>query len=43
MVSNSLDMQSDELLVILQRLVGSSTSDPEYQELRSALPADWPL
>jgi hypothetical protein len=43
MVSSSLDMELDALLDTLQRLSGSCASDSEYQELRSALPADWPL
>ena len=43
MVSSSLDMQPDKLLETLQRLSGSAGSDPEYQELRSALPAEWPV
>ena len=42
MVSSSLDMQLDELLATLERLRASS-SDAQYQELRSALPEDWPL
>jgi hypothetical protein len=43
MVSSALDMELDELLQTLQRLSRSDAADPEYQELRSALPADWPL
>ena len=43
MVSSSLDMELDELLATLERLRASSAGDPEYLELRSALPEDWPL
>ena len=43
MVSSTLDMELDELLETLQRLSGSYASDPDFQELRSALPAEWPL
>ncbi len=43
MVSSSLDMQVDELLATLERLRTTSSGDPEYQDLRSALPRDWPL
>jgi hypothetical protein len=43
MVSSSLDMQVDEVLAILERLRTTSSGDPEYQDLRSALPLDWPL
>jgi len=43
MVSSSLDMQLDELLVTLERLRASASGEPEYQALRAALPEDWPL
>jgi len=43
MVSSSLDMQLDELLAALERLRASSAQQPQYEELRSALPEDWPL
>jgi hypothetical protein len=43
MVSNSLDMELQELLDLLERVKQEFGSDPEYQELRSSLPEDWPL
>jgi hypothetical protein len=43
MVSNSLDMELQELLEMLGRLRRDCSADPEYQELRQALPAEWPL
>ena len=43
MVSNSLSMELQELLALLVRLKQELSSDPEYQELRSSLPEDWPL
>ena len=43
MVSNSLDMELQELLDMLGRLQRDSREDPEYQELRRALPEEWPL
>lgn len=43
MVSNSLDMELQELLDILGRLRRECSEDPEYQELRRALPEEWPL
>jgi hypothetical protein len=43
MVSSALDMELDELLATLERLGATYTADPEYAELRSALPRDWPL
>jgi hypothetical protein len=43
MVSSSLDIELDELLATLERLRAASSEDPEYQELRSALPVEWPL
>ena len=43
MVSSALEMDLEELLDTLERLRREHASDPEYQELRSALPADWPL
>jgi len=43
MVSNSLDMALQELLDILGRLQRDCGEDPEYQELRRALPEEWPL
>jgi hypothetical protein len=43
MVSNAIDMDLQELLETLERLRHEHASDPDYQKLRSALPADWPL
>jgi hypothetical protein len=43
MVSSSLDMDVDELLATLERLRAEFGHDPEYAELRSTLPAEWPL
>ncbi len=43
MVSNSLDMELQDLLKLLERVKQDFGSDPEYQELRSSLPEDWPL
>jgi hypothetical protein len=43
MVSNTLKMELGELLGTLERLRRESSDDPEYQQLRAALPADWPM
>jgi hypothetical protein len=43
MVSNSLDMELQDLLDMLRRLRRDCGEDPEYQELRQALPDEWPL
>jgi hypothetical protein len=43
MVSSAIDMDLDELLATLERLRTEHSDDPEYQQLRSDLPADWPL
>ncbi|HEY6199904.1 MAG TPA: hypothetical protein VI231_14935 [Candidatus Binatia bacterium] len=43
MVSNSLDMELDELLRILKRMAKDSSYDAEYQKVRAELPSDWPL
>ena len=43
MVSNSLRMELGEFLGVLQRLREQSADDPEYQEFRRRLPADWPM
>jgi hypothetical protein len=43
MVSNALDQDLEELLATLERLRVEHAADPEYQRLRRALPADWPL
>jgi hypothetical protein len=43
MVSSALDEDLEELLATLERLRVEHGDDPEYQGLRGALPADWPL
>ena len=43
MVSNTLDMELQELLGLLETLKREFADDPEYQELRGRLPPDWPL
>ena len=43
MVSSALNMSAEELLEVLGRLRRKHADDPEYQELRSTLPADWPI
>jgi hypothetical protein len=43
MVSSALDMEIQELLDVLGRLRRGCSEDPEYQELRRALPDEWPL
>ncbi len=43
MVSSSLKMELDELLATLERMRQEDASDPNYQELRGDLPADWPM
>ncbi len=43
MVSSAIKMNLQDLLDALERFRHAYADDPEYQELRSALPADWPL
>ena len=43
MVSNSLKIELQQLLDLLEATKNESADDSEYQELRSNLPADWPL
>jgi hypothetical protein len=43
MVSSALDIELQELLDILDRLRRDCRDDLEYQELRCALPDEWPL
>ena len=43
MVSNSLDMELEELYATLERLRVEHGQDPDYVTLRGALPAEWPL
>jgi hypothetical protein len=43
MVSNALEIDLEELYATLERLRVEYSDDPEYLQLRAALPADWPL
>ena len=43
MVSNTLEMDLEELLATLERLRVEHASDPDYVKLRADLPNDWPL
>jgi hypothetical protein len=43
MVSNVLRIDQAELESTLQRIGRDYADDTEYQELRSALPDDWPF
>ena len=43
MVSNTIDMDLEELLATLERLRVEHGSDVEYVQLRKVLPADWPI
>jgi len=43
MVSNSLNIELQELLALLDSMKIESAGDPEYQELRGHLPEEWPL
>jgi hypothetical protein len=43
MVSNSLDMELDELIAALERIRRDHANDPEYAELRRAFPKSWPM
>ena len=43
MVSNSLNIELQELLDLLGTLKNESAVDLEYQELRGHLPEEWPL
>jgi hypothetical protein len=43
MVSNTLNMELKDLLETLERLRRDSRDDAQYRELRSQLPADWPM
>lgn len=43
MVSNTLGTTIEDLLAALYRIRGAFADDPEYQELRRAFPADWPV
>ena len=43
MVSNSLNMELQELLDILEGVRLEFSSDSEYLELRQHLPREWPM
>jgi hypothetical protein len=43
MVSSVIEVELDDLLATLERLRQEHGDDPAYQQLRAALPADWPL
>lgn len=43
MVSNSLDMELDELIAALERIRREHAKDPEYLALRRAFPKGWPM
>ena len=43
MVSSAIDMDLVDLYATLERLRVEHADDPEYQQLRRRLPADWPL
>jgi hypothetical protein len=43
MVSSAVGMELQELLDTLERLRRTHHDDSDYQALRTALPADWPL
>jgi hypothetical protein len=43
MVSSAIKVDLQELLDNLERFRHGYADDPEYQELRSVLPADWPI
>ena len=43
MVSSVFDASSEELVVKLREIAAKYADDPEYQELRSKLPAEFPF
>ena len=43
MVSNSLKIELQELLDLLETLRREAGDDPEYQELRAGIPSEWPI
>ena len=43
MVSNALHLDLEALYATLERLRVEHAHDPEYQNLRQALPGEWPL
>lgn len=43
MVSNTLEMELEELVATLKRIGETCGEDPDYQKLRAPLPDDWPV
>jgi hypothetical protein len=43
MVSNVLEVDEDDLLKRVKTFKKKYADDPEYKNLRAALPKDWPL
>ncbi len=43
MVSNTIDVDLDDLVAALARLRAVHGEDPEYQQWRAEFPADWPM
>ncbi|HXG37090.1 MAG TPA: hypothetical protein VNL15_08985 [Dehalococcoidia bacterium] len=43
MVSNGRGIDLQEMLEALERMRREESDNPEYQELRQHLPADWPI
>ncbi len=43
MVSSAVNMSLQELLDTLERMRRQYADDPDYQDLRKPLPADWPI
>jgi hypothetical protein len=43
MVSNSLKISQEEVVVALKRLRAEHSDSPEYKKIRKDLPKGWPL
>lgn len=43
MVSNTLGIEHEDLVALLKRLGAEFSEDREYQDLRGALPEEWPF
>ncbi|MCY4486724.1 MAG: hypothetical protein OXF11_06345 [Deltaproteobacteria bacterium] len=43
MVSNTLDMELDDLVATLKHVRETSGKDSDYLEARASLPDDWPI
>jgi hypothetical protein len=43
MVSNVLEISEEDLMTVLLRLRNEHADDPDYRELRGALPPEWPI